>query len=476
MSITQRVFFGIILVAALAAGLLFNNFREQLKPLVQQATEDMLVETANVLAPIASADLAQGRLGNGQLAQSLRELHERHLNARIWKYEKTDADLEAYVTDANGVVLYDSEGEAVGRDYSRWNDVYLTLQGRYGSRSTAADVTDKSSSVMYVAAPLLQDGKVIGVITVSKPTDSLTPFLQATQALLSREVLVVTAVALALALALAWWIARGIRSLVAYADAVSANRRVSLPALGSGELRTLGAAMEKMRQELDGKAYIENYVQALTHEIKSPLAAIRASAELLEGDLAAEDRERFLANIQHENARAQIIIERLLELARIEHRQSLSETVRLPLQELWQGVQAAATSRLQQKNLQLRVEVAPYLAVHGDPFLLPQALRNLLDNAIAFAPAGSTLELSVRAEAGEVVIGLRDAGPGIPDYALPRLFERFYSLPRPDGSPRGTGLGLAFVREVVTLHGGLIVLRNHPEGGAEAILTLPLAS
>jgi two-component system sensor histidine kinase CreC len=476
MSISRQVFLGIVLVAVLAAALLFNNFREQLKPLVQQATEDMLVETANVLAPVAEADLAAGHIADGRLAGAVRTLHERKSSAHIWKFEKTGTDLEVYVTDASGRVLYDSEGRAVGQDYSRWNDVYLTLQGRYGSRSTKADPADKTSSVMYVAAPLRQDDRLIGVISVSKPTDSLTPFLQAAEAALSREVLLVAAAAMALALALAWWIARGIHQLVAYADAVSAGRRASRPALLSGELNSLGHAMEKMREELEGKAYIERYVQALTHEIKSPLAAIRAAAELLEDDLRPEDRARFLTSIQSENARAQRIIERLLELAQLEQRHALNpaDISTLSVTTLWQGVVAAAASRLQQQRLTVSSTIAADSSIEGDAFLLQQALRNLLDNAIDFSSPGSTLHFSAGAAGEGVLLTLRDEGAGIPDYALPRLFERFYSLPRPDGSPKSTGLGLPFVREIATLHGGRIDIANCADGGVEARLWLPL--
>ena len=74
---------------------------------------------------------------------------------------------------------------------------------------------------------------------------------------------------------------------------------------------------------------------------------------------------------------------------------------------------------------------------------------------------------------GQVRFIVRDRGPGIPDYAHERVFERFYSLPRPDSGQRSSGLGLPFVREVMRLHGGEASLRNRPEGGAEAVLSLP---
>ena len=113
--------------------------------------------------------------------------------------------------------------------------------------------------------------------------------------------------------------------------------------------------------------------------------------------------------------------------------------------------------------------------VQGDAFLLRQALANLLDNALAFSPWGGRIVLSARSGEGLVVLRVRDAGPGVPDYALERVFERFYSLPAPGSGRRGTGLGLPFVREVVRLHGGRVALRNGEEGGAVATVELPVA-
>ena len=109
----------------------------------------------------------------------------------------------------------------------------------------------------------------------------------------------------------------------------------------------------------------------------------------------------------------------------------------------------------------------------GERFLLEQALSNLLDNAIDFSPQGGEVEVALASTPETHVLVFRDHGAGIPDYALERVFEPFYSLPRPDSGLKSTGLGLSFVKEVAELHGGAIVLANHPEGGAEARLTLP---
>jgi two-component system, OmpR family, sensor histidine kinase CreC len=99
-------------------------------------------------------------------------------------------------------------------------------------------------------------------------------------------------------------------------------------------------------------------------------------------------------------------------------------------------------------------------------------VHNLIDNAIAFSPAGSCVEVSVSSAGGTVAIEVADRGPGIPAYASDRVFERFYSLPRPSSGVRSSGLGLPFVAEVATLHRGGVTLRNRDGGGAVAELSI----
>ena len=112
------------------------------------------------------------------------------------------------------------------------------------------------------------------------------------------------------------------------------------------------------------------------------------------------------------------------------------------------------------------------MTVQGDALLLRQAIGNLLDNAIAFAPPASALMLDASKADGMIHLSLSDNGPGIPDYAMPRIFERFYSLARP-AAAKSTGLGLPFVHEVALLHGGSVTVSNRAEGGVRACLSLP---
>jgi two-component system sensor histidine kinase CreC len=107
-------------------------------------------------------------------------------------------------------------------------------------------------------------------------------------------------------------------------------------------------------------------------------------------------------------------------------------------------------------------------------FLLHQALANILQNAIDFTPRGGRIELSGFVADGSFHFTVRDFGPGIPEYAGHKIFDKFFSLQRPDTGKKSTGLGLNFVREVAILHHGSISVENNPGGGVSAVFTLPL--
>lgn len=478
MRIGLRILLGYFVIVAIAATLLARVFVQEVKPGVRQAMEDTLVDTANLLAGQARDDLLAGQIDGGRFAASVRELTDRDLGAEIWGFSKRRLSTRIYVTDAQGIVVFDSSGQDVGKDYSRWNDVYLTLRGRYGARSTPADPSDDTSTVMYVAAPIVDrsDGedRIVGVLTVAKPNRSIAPFIARSQGTILRWGFVLLGTALAVGLLAAWWLSRQLGALRGYADAVTAGERVEPPE-AAGEFGDLGRALATMRERLEGKQYVEQYVHALTHELKSPLAAIRGSAELIESGgegMPDGDRGRFVATIRAQGDRMAEMIDKLLALAAVEHRQRIDEPRPVDLKALAEGAVEHLVPKLRARGLSVRVD-GPAAVVRGDAFLLRQALVNLLDNAADFAPRGSEVEVTLTPAGSHWDLTVADRGPGIPDYALERAFDRFYSLPRPGGGSRSSGLGLCFVAEVAELHEGRAALANREDGGAVASLSLP---
>ena len=445
-----------------------------------ESMEESLVDTSVILASFLEKQVSDQRIDAAAFRDAFAAAYHRQFDARIYALHKTAVDLRVYVTDRKGIVLYDSDGgRAEGQDYSRWRDVFLTLQGGYGARATRIRPRDESTVVIHVAAPIrAPDGAIAGVVTVGKPTTYINELVAATR----RRVATYGAVFAVALVGVGWlatvWLTRPLARLTAHARALRDGRTSTPPQLSGTEVRDLGRALEEMRDALEGKDYVENYVQALTHQIKAPLAAVRGASELLQEEMPAEDRRRFLTNIRTEADRIQRIIDLMLELAALEKRKGLENVEILDL-----GEQAAAAldelrPALAARGIKTRLEAAPSAGgpkIVGEKFLLRQALLNLVHNAIEFSPRGGEIIVVVSPEDGRARLEVLDRGPGVPDYALPRVFERFYSLPRPDTGAKGSGLGLSFVQEIAHLHGGVARLENRSDGGVRAVLEFPAA-
>jgi len=468
-----RVLLAFFLIVALAAYLLLNTFLQEVKPGVKQGMEVALVDTANLLAELAAGELRAGTLADGRFARAVAAYRERDPQAKIFGVAKRRSEFRVYVTDARGRLAFDSDGTPLGTDYSRWNDVQRTLQGTYGARTTRADPADETTSTMHVAAPVLWEGQLIGTLTVAAPSASVIPYAQASRRKVMRAGLILLGACLLVGAGISLSLTRAIGRLRAYAREVSEGRRATMPPVGGGELADLGTALETMRSKLEDRAYVERYLATLTHEMKSPLAAIRGASELLDEDMPEADRRRFVAHIREQETRLRQLLDRMLDQAAIEQRQDLQDPQPLDLGSLARRVAESKTVGLARRSLDLRIDL-PEVRLRGEAFLLEQALSNLLDNAMAFSPEGGTIQLEGRTEGGHFRLSVRDEGPGVPAFAQSRVFEPFYSVAAPSGR-KGTGLGLSFVKEVATLHGGTAGLENRPGGGAEAWITLPLA-
>ncbi len=480
----NRVFAAILLAYAIGVGWLMWRLLADIDPRYRESAEESLVETAHLMAAQIeqrwverAATLAEPVIDVAVLEPLFRDLYSRKLDANIFGFEKTRFELRMTVVDANGHVVFDSLGRETGEDHSKWRDIKLALDGRYGARTTPDVDTDARTAVMYVAAPLRLDSRIVGAVSVGKPAESFGQFVAAAR---KKTIIIgvtsVLAVALLVAI-LSVWLVRPFGLIADYVRYVRAQRTFSLPRLGRRALGTLGAAYDEMRDALSGRNYVADYVQTLTHELKSPLSAIRGAAELLhEREMPAQDREHFVANIERETARIQELVDRMMELAALESRRSLERTETVGLRALLGERVSSARAAGAPRSITVTLDAATDATVEGDPLLLQRAVGNLLDNALDFSPQGGSVEVALTQRGPNsrmAEISVRDHGPGIPDYADQKVFEKFYSLARPGSQRKSTGLGLPFVREIAALHQGRITLRNADGGGAVAVLSLP---
>ncbi len=454
------LFFALLL---LTAYFVFDTIEAEIKPTMRQVSEETLVDMANVLAVMALEDMKKGQFEQSRFAQMLIAFGQRQPHAQIWQVGKQSISHRIYVTDDKGIVLADSWQQDIGADYSRWNDVYLTLRGKYGARSSA-DPYQPGASVMHVAAPIIDGEDIIGVVTVAKTNQSVEPFITQAQNRVFRWLMLMGVVVLIIGALVAWRVNQALYKLADYAEKMGRGDKAEKPQFRVFyEYSQLSDALEKLRTQLDGKDYVEQYVQTLTHELKSPISAIKGAGEILQSPISAQKQVYFAANIEGEALRLEQLVERLLLLAKVEKQPHLQDIEAIEVDALIAYVLSAVTVKVKQKQVVIEQSVDAQSVVHAERFLLQQALINLLDNALDFVKEQGVIQIHVTQQERKIEFQIFNQGPQIPDYALPRLTERFYSLPRENGV-KSSGLGLNFVEQVAKLHHGQLTIGNCNDG------------
>lgn len=452
---------------------------EEVRPRYLEAQEEALFDFAEVLAAMVSESaLVMGADGQVSISTPLLErafdaLPGREFEADIYGFRKTQIDIRIYVTDVNGRVIFDSDnGRDVGADYSRWRDVAYTLDGKYGARASHRDPIYPEGLTLFIARPVMSSGDIIGALVVGKPTRNAKVLMDRLKVNLWLTSAVMAVAGVLIGLVINFWLTRPLAQLQRYAASVGRGERARAPRLGNNEVGDVGRALESMRTALDGKQYIEDYIQTLTHELKAPIAGIKGAAELLGEPLPEDRRQRFLNNILNQTDRLQDLVDRLLELARLENIDALTHEESVDLRAAVGDAVSAAQDFARSRNVDIEIDV-PEITVLGDPFLLRQAVLNLLKNAIEHSEDASPVNVVVSRSAAQVFITVTNRGEAIPDYARERIFDRFYSLPNASGQ-KGTGIGLSFVREIAALHHGRVTFECNTAG--ETIFRLAVAS
>jgi two-component system OmpR family sensor kinase len=222
---------------------------------------------------------------------------------------------------------------------------------------------------------------------------------------------------------------------------------------------------------------MRRFVADASHELRTPLTSIRGFAELYrQGAVpAGEEADRVMGRIESEARRMNVLVEDLLQLARLDQSRPF---VAAPVDLVTLLVDAAYDARAVAPDREFRVETggAPHAVVLGDEVRLRQVLGNLVSNAITHTPPGSPVDLRLSTAPGEVVVEVVDRGPGLSEDQVARVFERFYRVDAARSRlAGGSGLGLAIVHAIVLAHRGRIEVATTPGGGATFRVHLPIA-
>lgn len=413
----------------------------------------------------ASREVQQ--LMDGQIAKSARLLL-----AQVARNEDHLADLSTNMDRLIGVT---SGHKEIGMEFR-----ISRLDGAVLAHSANAPATPRSGALGY--ANIVHEAQPWRSLTLSTENGEYRVQVAQSISLRDREALEIArktvlplGVLFPLLLVLIYFsVRRGLKPLDDLASDVAMRSPENLSELTSHaaplEARPLVDALNQLLGRLATTLEHERRFTAdAAHELRTPLAAVKVQAQVALVSSDAADQRHALSQVLAGADRATHLVEQLLRMARLDPLARLPDPREIDLAELARRTVADLyeTARAAAQNIELEISDAA-VRVNGDRELLGAALRNLLDNALRYAPAGSKITVYVRARHGEQLLGVIDEGEGVPLEELPRLVERFYR--GRESSAEGSGLGLAIVRRIADLHGARLEVENRQAGGFDARL------
>ena len=480
-TIGVKLFLTYLVISGSIALFLTDKAQERLTRGIDEAAEEVMIDAANLLAQTLPFDHQRNQIDLERFNHIVTHYLGRELDAKIYDIIKDKPSIRIYITDDKGIVIYDSDRKQIGKDFSQWRDVKLTLEGKYGARASIIDETISNPTVedkgLFIAAPIRHDNEIVGSLTLVKPILSLKPYVLEQQQQLRNYALGIFAISLLFGALASFFVSRSTSRLLKYTTQLALGKKPDAPNITQVEYFNLNEAIQKLRSELEGREYVEEYIHTLAHELRSPLTSVRANAENLKIPMSDIKRDKIIDGILEANERMDKLMDRLLRLAKIERRQQLENIEKILVGELIKGVMNSPSRKGELLSRQINIDyhVDENIIINVERLLTEQAIGNVLDNAIKFSPDSSTIRIDVKEQNKWVTIKVIDDGPGIPEYAKKKIFSRFYSVPHPETGKRGNGLGLRFAKKIMTLHGGTITVTNRAMSkGAEAVLRFPL--
>jgi signal transduction histidine kinase len=395
-----------------------------------------------------------------------------------------DTGARVVVVDSRGLAVADSSKSGVGRSFTNRQEVAEALAGRVAT-GTRHSVT-LGADLLYVAVPVASSGVVYGAVRVTYPTAALDARVRRSWLTLAAVAAVSLLTTAGLAALLAGSVSRPLRRLQRVATEIGKGRLdVRSPTdEGPPEVRALAGAFNDTAERLAAlMASQDAFVADASHQLRSPLTALRLRLENLEEDVDGEAGEDLRAAIA-ETRRLSRTVDALLVLARADRAAGTPPVGTVDLLVALDERRAAWTALSEERGIELTVDPAgagEIPAVRATPDRLVQVLDNLLANAVDAGPPGTRIELAASCgpTPGWVELHVRDRGPGLSDEARARAFDRFWHGPAPktngDGLG-GSGLGLSIVRRLVTADGGEVELLARPGGGTDAVVRLAVAA
>ena len=449
------------------------------------SAKEVMIEVSELMSRIASENTINGEIDIEAFESLIGSYFRSQKNTIHHPSSQRLENLAIYLTDKDGLLILDSRDLKLGKNMRHLSEVDSALQGDRGITRVVADPVlgpKKARGVaidyfykpefLHASNPIYaRNGEILGAVVVVAPMFDLM-----NKDYLYEFIFYVFLISLFFGALGSYRISRNIKRLDKYISNLFSGEDTTPPDLNI-QFKKLTLTLQNARGNVELKDAVEQYIDTLAHELRTPITGIQLTAETLLTPMSDEERKRFINNILVSNKQMDKLVTRLLDLSRIERRESLMkpETLKiLPIIE--NAIKAPSrTQTISSKNINIALEIDRTITVFAEKILLEQAISNILNNALEFSPKGGTITFKASETNTAVSIIVLDDGPGMPPHVLRNLFTRFFSVSRPDSGNRGNGLGLRFVRKIMQLHKGEVTLKNRLlQQGAEAKLRFPI--
>ena len=450
-----------------------------------ESAKSVMVEVSSLMSRVASQNNKDGEID----LETFETLIVNYLRSQRNTIDKNTPqkleNLAIYVTDKDGLLVLDSRGLTLGTDMREINEVGSALSGMSdttniiveesrGPRKARGAVIEYFLQSRYLNAsnPIYGDrGEILGAVVVVAPLIDLMG-----ENYLLRFIFYIFVIALLFGFLGSYRISRNINRVQKYTSNLFSGEDVLMPDLNN-QFNKLARTIRDARADVELKDDVEQYIDTLAHELRTPITGIQLTAENLLSPMTDKQRKRFVENILESNKHMDLLVNRLLDLSRIERREALKNVETLKIKEVIQTVLKAPSREktILDKDLKIDIQINSNASLKAEKILLEQAIGNIINNALDFSPSSGTITIKASQTNAAISIIVLDDGPGIPPQVINKLFTRFFSVSRPDTGVRGNGLGLRFVRKIMKLHGGEVSLQNRfIQQGAEAKLRFPI--
>jgi two-component system sensor histidine kinase ChvG len=511
--VRKIIVFNLLGLLLLVAGVLYlNPFRDSL---VKQREQALVLETELITAAYA-AQLRHLKTDDG-LDQQGASVHEYALLAALDDIEMASC-LEIFIYGAQENLLahsaaqiddkvpdhpshFDNLGPTYLMDFynnvsAKLSDVFvknevsppplnkehinmsLMASALNGQTQVISKIDGTHGTVFFVASPIMDNDDISGVMVNVTRTGEIDPLVRYEQEKILQVFLIATFVSIALSMVLASTIATPLTDLVAAVEASggvdhagSRNGRISIPDLTArnDEIGRLSGGLRGMVAALYDRIDLnEQFAADVAHEIKNPLASLRSAVGTLEVSDNAEHRGKLLDVIKHDVRRLDRLVSDIANASRLDSELVKEEQENFDLTNLVRNLSEHFAVEGKDKGVELATDLPKRpIRIYGLEARLAQVFVNLITNALSFCSDGDKIRVWLRANDNRILVVIEDTGPGIPEQALSRIFDRFYSERPMHQFGDNSGLGLAISKQIIEAHGGVIWAENIRPVGAD---------